>query len=446
MQDKSRAQSAVLLSLSLPIIIENLLRQLVGTVNVYIVGSYSDAAAAAVGVSNQIITLVLNVCTLTAVGAASAISQFLGAGERHKASRLSTVVFSLFLLIGLAISAVLALFAKPILQMMNLDSSLLPLGIPYLQLAGGAVFLQITIAALSAIARSYGNTKSAMTATIIMNGLNLIGSWLVVFRPIEIPLHGVAGVGTVQVISELAAAVFMTLYVFRKMDVGIKFRYLKEPLGEDLKVIFRYGVPSAMESLSYNIAQLLSTSFIASLGAAAVSARVYLLNIVNFSFMIGLSIGQGVQILTGRYIGAKDYEAVEKLHRRAYVLMVASNLLVSLLFALLRYPLLGIFTKSEEIIAMAAPILFLDMVVQTGRAVEYVSLYSLRGAGDVNFTMKFSVASAFIINIGIGYLCSVILHMGLTGIWIGFAADEWMRAIFFMRHWASGKWKQKSVV
>ena len=435
-----------LFSLTFPMIIENFMRQLVGTVNVFILGHDSDGAAAAVGVANQIINLVLMVFTLTAAGAASAISQYLGAKNEEKAAHLSTIVLTLFTACGVAFSVILAVFAKPLLTAMNLDQSLLPQGAQYLRIAGSAIFLQVVVAGLSGISRSYGNSRPAMTATLLMNLCNLLGSYLVVFRPFEIPLYGVAGVGVMLAASELIGCIYMIAYVFGRMQIGMKFSHLRGDVWAELKIIFRYGIPSAMESLTYNVSQLISTSFIGLLGADAVAARVYLINIVNFSYLIGVSIGQGVQILVGHYIGAKDYENVEKIHRKAYCLMLPANLTVALLFLIFRYQILGLFTTSASIISLAAPILIFDVVVQLGRTLDHVALYSLRGAGDVRFSMVVSFVSMLAINIGVGYLCAIVWRLGLVGIWIGFAADEWFRALMITLRWKSNKWRKMSVV
>lgn len=435
-----------LFSLALPMVIENFMRQLVGTVNVFILGHYSDGAATAVGVANQLVNLFLQVFTLTAAGAASAISQYIGAGEQKKALRLSSIVFYLFTFCGILLSVLLFALAIPLLKLMNLDSSLLPQGASYLRLAGGALFLQVIVAALSGISRSYGNSKPAMTATLIMNVCNVIGSYLVVFRPFEIPLRGVTGVGCVLVFSEAVAACYMLWYVFGKMKIGMRLSHLSGKIFQEIKIIFRYGVPSAVESLTYNMSLLVSTSFVGLLGAAAMSARVYIVSIINFSYLVGVSVGQGVQILIGRYIGAKDYESVHQIHRKAYFLMLPANLSIALIFALLRFPILRLFTSDPEIIAIAAPILIFDLLVQCGRTIGHVSLYSLRGAGDVRFSMIISVLSMLIVNLGIGYLCAIVLNMGLIGIWIGFAVDEWCRALIITCRWNSGKWKNMSVI
>jgi Na+-driven multidrug efflux pump len=36
--------------------------------------------------------------------------------------------------------------------------------------------------------------------------------------------------------------------------------------------------------------------------------------------------------------------------------------------------------------------------------------------------------------------------LGLAGLWLGMAFDEWTRAIVNYRRWTSGKWKGKGVV
>ncbi len=121
--------------------------------------------------------------------------------------------------------------------------------------------------------------------------------------------------------------------------------------------IISVGFPAGVEALSYNLAQIVVTSLITGLGSEVLSARVYLQNIVNFVYLLGMSVGQGVQIIVGNNVGAGNYSGARSINRLGIKLALASNLILGLLMAVFRDNLLGIFTSDLKIIAIAAPII-----------------------------------------------------------------------------------------
>jgi len=442
----TKPSNALLNRLVWPMFFENFLRVLLGSVSVFILGRYSDDAVAAVGVANQIINLVLMVYTVATGGAIVMISQNLGAGNHEEADRMSTAALVVNGGMGVALSLLMIVLARPALILMNLPAELLDDGVTYIRIVGGASFLQAGIATLSGIVRSYGNATPAMVVGLITNVLNALGSYLVVFRPFEVPLYGVTGVAIALVVSEILALLVMIYIVFGRMKIGIRLRYLSPFPRRACVQIMKIGFPAGVEAFSYNMAQIVVTSLITPLGAEVLSARVYLQNIVNFVYLLGMSVGQGVQITVGNCVGARDFDGARAVNRLGMKLALASNVVLSLVMILFRRQLLGIFTADEAIIAIAAPIFIADIAVEIFRAGNHIMVNSLRGSGDVRFPMYVALFSMWIVNLGVGYLFAFGLKLGLLGFWIGFASDEGFRAVTSSLRWRSGRWESKRVV
>ncbi|HEX3022453.1 MAG TPA: MATE family efflux transporter, partial [Lachnospiraceae bacterium] len=194
-----------LVSVFIPFFIEMLLMNLMGTVNTVTLGHYSDDAVAAVGAANQIITMVLTFYAVISSGASIVISHNLGAKKNNLASdaAFSAIVFSL--LISLLIGTTLTFFSRPILTLMNIKGTVLEYATSYLSICIFFSFMQALISAFSAIFRSYGFTKTAVYVSLFMNAMNAILNIIIVYRPIETPLHGVTGIAIANTISRLLA-------------------------------------------------------------------------------------------------------------------------------------------------------------------------------------------------------------------------------------------------
>ena len=71
-----------------------------------------------------------------------------------------------------------------------------------------------------------------------------------------------------------------------------------------------------MDSFNYSISQIITTGIIASLGTAAVAAKVYTTNIVFYVYVFGLSLGQTTSLMIGWLVGAREFDRAYRLNLR----------------------------------------------------------------------------------------------------------------------------------
>src|SRR5699024_801544 len=220
------------------------------------------------------------------------------------------------------------------------------------------------------------------------------------------------------------------------------FRYRKE----HLKKILQIGVPSAGEQLSYNASQMVITYFVAQLGTIAITTKVYAQNIMMFIFLFSIAIGQGTQIMIGHMIGAgKQKEAYERGLKSLRLSFIVSLTMASLAFVFAK-PLLGIFTDDTSIIELGVFLFLLTIILEPGRAFNLVMINSLRAAGDVKFPVYIGIIVMWGVGVTFAWFFAIYLGLGLTGIWISFIADEWLRGVFMLRRWKKQHWATMSFV
>jgi Na+-driven multidrug efflux pump len=151
--------------------------------------------------------------------------------------------------------------------------------------------------------RTYGYTKETFIVTIVSNLVNVAGNAVAIYGFAGIPATGTAGVAAASVLSMIAGNIMMTIFIRRRSD--IQFRIFKSPKVPATvnKKILSIGVPTAGESLSYNVAQIVIMAMISSLGTFAMNSQVYTTTIVRFVFSIAVAMGSAVQIKVGYYVG-----------------------------------------------------------------------------------------------------------------------------------------------
>ncbi|AKU31806.1 MATE family efflux transporter [Bacillus altitudinis] len=441
-QAKSEKSHPSLFALTWPIFIEISLYMLMGSADTLMLSQYSDNSVAAVGVSNQLLNLLIVMFSFITTGTTIVIAQLLGAGRKQEATQVAYVSLGTNFLISFVISLLMFVLAVPILHMMGLSSELMPDATVFLQIVGLLSFIQALIMTYSAILKSYGFTRDTMYVTIGMNLLNVAGNYLVIFGPFGFPVLGVMGVALSTSFARLIGLTAMILIVRHRIGLQFSFKQTFYIQRTHLKKLLKIGIPSAGEQLSYNGSQMIITLFITFMGTQALAAKVYTQNLMMFIMLFGAAISQGTQILIGRLIGAKEFDAAYRRCMKSLYWAIAISLLSSTALSLSSTHLLTFFTSNSEIIQIASLLLILTIILEPGRSFNMVIINSLRAAGDAKFPVYMAMISMWGIGLPIAYLLGIQLEMGLIGVWISFIVDEWVRGIFMYRRWRSRVWTE----
>lgn len=441
-QAKSEKSHPSLFALTWPIFIEISLYMLMGSADTLMLSQYSDNSVAAVGVSNQLLNLLIVMFSFITTGTTIVIAQLLGAGRKQEAPQVAYVSLGTNFLISFVISLLMFVLAVPILHMMGLSSELMPDATVFLQIVGLLSFIQALIMTYSAILKSYGFTRDTMYVTIGMNLLNVAGNYLVIFGPFGFPVLGVMGVALSTSFARLIGLTAMILIVRHRIGLQFSLKQMFYIQRTHLKKLLKIGIPSAGEQLSYNGSQMIITLFITFMGTQALAAKVYTQNLMMFIMLFGAAISQGTQILIGRLIGAKEFDAAYRRCMKSLYWAIAISLLSSTALSLSSTHLLTFFTSNSEIIQIASLLLILTIILEPGRSFNMVIINSLRAAGDAKFPVYMAMISMWGIGLPIAYLLGIQLEMGLIGVWISFIVDEWVRGIFMYRRWRSRVWTE----
>jgi putative MATE family efflux protein len=446
MSTKSKKQKMTLVALTWPIFIEILLYMLMGNADTLMLSQYSDESVAAVGVSNQVLSLIIVMFGFVATGTAILVTQNLGAKQENTAAEISIVSLGSNLVFGILLSIGIFLFSKPILLMMDLPPELLDEANSYLLIVGGFSFVQAFIMTIGAVIRSYGFTKDVMYITIGMNIINVIGNYFFIFGPFGFPILGVEGVAISTTVSRFIGLVIAIIVMIKRIPVQLPFHLLFRFPKVHVRNLLKIGIPSAGEQLSYNGSQMVITFFIATLGTEALTSKVYAQNLMMFIFLFSIAISQGTQILIGYLIGAKKYEDAYHRCLTSLRLAIIISLSAAVLFSFFAKDLMKLFTSNEDIIALGSTLILLTIILEPGRSFNLVIINSLRATGDVKFPVYMGILSMWGVAVTLAYLLGITFGLGLVGIWIAFIVDEWLRGLLMLWRWRSKVWVRHSFI
>ena len=423
-----------------PLFVESGFRVLIETVDTFMVSHVSDGAVAALGVAGQVVNLALMLFSFIGAGSTLVMTHHLGAGDQRGADRIAAVALAVNGWLGLVVSAVVALSAGPVLRLMGLPGPLLRYAVPFLTLMGGTLVLESVNIVMGAVLRARGRTRDSMLVAAGQNALNAAGNCLLLFGLMGLPRLGVLGVALSSVASRIAA--FAALWILVRHRTGVRMAprdWIAIP-ARHVRRVLELGVPIAGENICWSLAFLVVTSFVARMGAGSLAAQSYALQITTWATLLGGSVAFGNQILVGHRIGDGDFdEAHRQVGRslRAGLVLVVSMLAV---LAALAPRLVGAFTRDPATAAAAVLLVRMGLLLETGRVSNLIVINALRAAGDARFPVLMAMASMWLVQVPLAWLLGLRFGLGLPGVWIALASDEWLRAGIMQRRWRRRSW------
>lgn len=431
-----------LLQLFIPISLETLCFMLTGMVDTMMLSTQSDAAVGAVGTANTYIGMFIIMFNIISAGMIAVMTQYIGAGKIGIAYQARQIGAVFNAVVGILLSVFLYQFSGSILEVVGVAPLLFSYAKTYLQIVGGACFLNALIPIFSSYLRAFGHTKQPLLATLSANILNLLLNAFFLF----VMKWGVAGVALATVISRIVN--LLIVIICSKLLVHAKESPERMKNTEVLGQIIRIGLPAALETALYNIAMTITIAFLNQMdpNGLNVTARSYAMQIANFSYCVGAALASANAIMTGWYVGAKEFDACDKSTKKAAIIGVLVATVLESIFALSSPYIMQLFTDDPVMIALVGKLLAIDIVLEIGRASNLVFVQALKTSGDSVYPTAVAIVFMFLCMVGGTYFFGIRLGLLAVGAYIGMASDECVRAIFMFARWQSGKWKEKGLI
>ena len=428
--------------MSLPIFVELLLQLLVGNIDQMMVSRVSQQSVASIVNANQIMNLVIIVLSMASTAATVILSQYLGAEDKANSSR--TCMVSILMITVVSLLSTLLVFAgyKPLYKALRVPEEIFDEASLYLLIVGACITVQGLYLIFSAIIRAFAMMKEVMIVSIVMNVMNIIGNAILINGWFGMPRLGAVGAAVSTDISKLVGLGLMILLFVKRTNVKLGLRFLKPFPVQIMKKLCLLAVPSGVESFSYNMSQMCILGIVNSFGTMVTVTTGYCSIFANLAYVYAMAIASATQIVLGYLIGAKKIDLIQKrVNATQKVALAACVGLAVLLFLGSNYIFL-IFTDDPEIIALGRRILFIEIFLEIGRAVNIVMTKCLIAVGDAVTPTVVGVSFQWGVAFVGAWVFGVIFGWGLEGVWIAMAIDECLRGLIFAVHFKKERWKK----
>ncbi|QQY80015.1 putative MATE family efflux protein [Keratinibaculum paraultunense] len=420
-----------ILSMILPITLENILQMTAGIVSMAMVGRISPLAVGAVGISNIIFNIIWAIFKGVATGTSVFVAQSYGAKNYNKLKRIveQTLLSSIILVI--IFQQLLFWSAGSLLKIFDPSPELLANGTLYLRvISWGLPFIAIVLM-VAGVLQGMGDARTPMRIAFIMNIFNICFSYIFIFGKLGIKPMGLKGAAFGILIAQLVAALlgFKSLFgkhgVLKEMGGNSSFSFKLE----EVIPIYRVGLPTSFETIFWEVAAIFLAKAILTYGEIAYAAYQLGLQAEAISYMPAAGFGVAATTFLGHAIGSQDKEQGKKYIRQ--LIKWTSILTIFTGGVLLIFPsqIMRLLTNDIQVIEIGAMYLFIMGIVQLPQNINGVLNGALRGAGYSKIPMVVAILGLWLIRVPLSLLVAYVLNKSITFIWIAFGLDLVFRFI-----------------
>ena len=417
-----------ILSMILPITVENILQMTAGLVLMAMIGRINPIAVGSIGITMVIYKIVWAVFKGIGTGTSVLVAQSYGGENFIKLKSISEQAFMIAFGLSILFQQLIYWNAGFLLKVFNPNEDLLINGTIYLKIISWSFPALSMIILVAGVLQGMGNAKTPMITVGILNIINIIFGYIFIF----VMDMGLKGAGYAYNIAYGSAAIFGLIMLFGKRgiltSIGGKFSFnfnLKESV-----TIMRFGLPTSFESAFWQMSSIFITRAILTYGEIAYAAYLLGLQAESISYMPATGFGIAATTFIGQALGGGDKDLGRKYLRQIIKITIIITIVAGGALIFIPNQIMRLLTDDAEVIKIGAMYLIVMGITQLPQNISGVLNGALRGAGYVKLPMISAGIGLWVIRVPLVLTAAFIFKANLIWIWIIIGLDMCFRLIF----------------
>ena len=414
----------ILVTLAIPVILEQILTTLLQYVDTAMVGRLGAAATASVSLTTTVNWLIGNVFAAIGIAFVAIISSAYGAGNKEKISRVSSQAIIYIVVLGMSVG-ILAVGLSPVIPIwMQADVEIRKQASIYFAIISAPMVFRASSIICASALRAVKDTRTPMVINLVANVLNVILNYLLIYTA----GLGVTGAAIATAASSVIAGGFLFIHMFRKPILNCHFKGLRFD-----KLVYKetigIGLPAMATSTTSCLGHVVFASLVSSMGTTVFAAHSIALSAETIFYLPGYGLRSATSTLIGISVGENDKDKFRVVERQSVFLTIGMMTITGFLLFLFARPIMAIFTPDAEVIRQGTRVLKLIATSEPLFGLMIVSEGIYYGLGKTKITFIVETIGSWGIRILFTVICVKILHTTLFEVWICMFADNAFRAL-----------------
>ncbi|SCJ37548.1 Na(+)/drug antiporter [uncultured Clostridium sp.] len=411
LNDENKRFYKLLISLCIPIIIQNLISTSVNVIDTVMISSLGETSVASIGVANQFFFLFNMTLSGLTGGAGLFISQFYGKNDINNIKKVTGLNVLLGIILGLIFLIPALFFPKLIIHFFSYDPNVIKLCIDYFSIIAFCYPLIAVSTVFSMGSRSVRNPKLGMICSAVALISNIILNYGLIFGNLGLPALGVKGAALATVIARLIEFSLLIIYVYVvKKNYVLRFNLsnLKSIDKSFINAFFAKSTPILLNDSGWAIGTVLYSVAYSKAGTSAIAASQIATSTGNFFIMTAVCVAIGASIMLGNELGADNKEvAIDYAKKFSKIVFVVGTLFGILL--IFNIPmLLKMFSVSDSLapdIIKIFVIMGLLMGLKSFNTLLVIGI--LRSGGDTKYSLFLELGCMWLVSLPLTFIFAI---------------------------------------
>ena len=372
----------------------NVLYNIVDRIYIGLIPEHATLSLTGLGVCFPLLTIVIAFANLIGMGGAPLFSIERGRGHEEEAAWILGNSFSMLLLIGAVLTALLYIFHTPLLWLLGASARTLPYAQAYIRIyLIGSIFVMVSLG-LNSFINAQGFGGIGMATVAIGAVLNIILDPIFIFQ-----FHmGVRGVALATVISQFVAACWTFRFLTGPKTV-IRLSAAKMPLkAERVRKIVTLGTAGFTMSMTNSLVQMVNNAALQTWGGDIFVAVITVINSIREVVQMPVQgITNSAQPVMSFNYGAGKYDRVKEAIRIMAGMGVIYLLLVWGVITLFPTQLISIFNRDPELLKVGVPAMHIYYFGYIFMALQFSGQAVFQALGYAKHAIFFSIFRKVII-------------------------------------------------
>ncbi|MCR8968330.1 MATE family efflux transporter [Streptococcus zalophi] len=408
-----------ILSIAVPAMMENILQMTMGFVDSYLIAQIGLIAVSGVSVANNIISIYQAIFIALGSSVASLVARSLGEKNHSETQLLMRDTIVLTGLLSLVLAFFSIFWGSWALSYLGTALAVSQAGATYLAIVGGGSLFMGLMIIFSSVLRADNHPKVSLYVTLFVNFLNVIFSVIAIFV-----FHlGIVGVAGATVLARFIGSLVLW-YQLGTLKQDFQFKWHKN------RTLLSLALPATAERLMMRLGDVVIIAIIVQLGTKAVAGNAIGETLTQFNYMPGVAVATATIILVADYLGQGNPKTIDRIVKESYLLSTLVMLCLSVLVFLFGRQLSLLFTSDQVAISASLIVIFYSLIGSPATSATLIMTAVWQGLGHSRIPFYATSIGMWVIRIGFAYLLSIVLKMGLSGVWLATVLDNFFRGLF----------------
>ena len=420
-----------LMSLSVPLALQNLLTALVGASDALMLGRLTQDAIAAVSLANQIAFVMSLFYSVAIVAASVLISQYWGKKDYLNAKRFLGMAIRYALGIGIIFTIGAYFFAEELIGILTNEQELIRIGADYLRIVSFSYVFTSVLRCFLMIMKISGHAKLSVWISVVTVTVDMAADFFLIYGFGKIPALGANGSAYSTIVVEMIALIWCVIWAQRNENIR---------LGKDSLLCFSRTyerklwkiIPGMMlSSLAWGFSIPMHSFFLGHLGTDATAAAAVVT--VAQQLIQGLTHGfsTGISIMIGKLLGQNKLDKAKEYGALSWKVSLISGMINVLLICIVG-PLVYVFYVLEPLAKqyLIQMLIFLAFYMVAYAYNTIITCGVFPAGGDSIYDGISVLIATWCFAIPLALIACFVLHLPVIVVYVIMCLDEIVKVPF----------------